>query len=168
MSIARTAADKEEETELNYLRDVADRSGADAAQTLAELARRVSVARRPWAAARRMAADARVTALRALREGPGVIAGRRGAWRPALAAVPVLVLAAAFAYAAARGGLISGKPSLGGSYRGPARLNGHFRIPVSQARRGRRCRPPGPRDGMALAARARSRRPTPGPPPARS
>jgi hypothetical protein len=47
MSIARTAVGKEEEGELNYLRDVADRSAADAAQTLAELARRVSSLREP-------------------------------------------------------------------------------------------------------------------------
>ncbi len=110
MSIARTAAGKEEEAELSYLRDAADRSAADAAQTLAELARRLSVARRPGEAVRRATAVARAAALRALRQGPGVIAGRRGAWRPALAAIPVLVLAAALAYAAARRKVISEIP----------------------------------------------------------
>ncbi len=99
MSI-RTAAAREEEAELNDLRDQADRAAAEAAQALAELVRRVNVARRLGEAARGLTAEARVTALRALREGP--VAGQRGAWRLALAAVPVLALAAALAYAAAR------------------------------------------------------------------
>jgi hypothetical protein len=105
MSI-RTAAAREEEAELNELRDQADRVTAELAQTLTELTRRITVVRRPGAAARRLTADARVTALRALREGPGSLAGQRGAWRPALAAIPVFAVAAALGYAAYRGKLI--------------------------------------------------------------
>ena len=105
MSVVRTAAEREEEAELNALRGEADRSAAEAARTLAELSRRITAVRRPATTARRLAADARVTALRAVRGGPGSIAGRRGAWRPVLAAIPVLVVAAALAYAASRGKL---------------------------------------------------------------
>lgn len=102
MSI-RTAAAREEEAELNELRDQVDRATAELAQTLAELTRRISVLRRPGGAARRLTADARVTALRALHGGPGsTTAGQRGAWRPALAAIPVAVLTAALGYAAYR------------------------------------------------------------------
>jgi hypothetical protein len=100
----RTAAEREEERELNSLRDQAGRSTADAAQTLAELTRRLKSAGHPQAAARQLAANARVTALRAVREGPGKIAGQRGARRLALAAIPVLLIAAAaLAYAATQG-----------------------------------------------------------------
>jgi hypothetical protein len=106
MSLIRTAAEREEEAELNYLRDQADRSTAEAAQILAELTRRVNVARRPGKAASRLATDARVAALRAVREGPGKIAGQRGAWRLVLAAIPVLTLAAVLGYAAVRGKLM--------------------------------------------------------------
>lgn len=104
MSI-RTAAAREEEAELNELREQADRATAELAQTLTELTRRITVVRRPGAAARRLTADARVTALRALREGPGSLAGQRGARRQVLAAIPVAALAAALAYAAYRGKL---------------------------------------------------------------
>ncbi len=108
MSIPRTAAVKEEEAQLNDLRDQADRSAAEAARTLAELTGRLAAVGRPGDAARRLAADARVTALRAVRQGPGKIAGQRGAGRLALAAVPVLVVAVALAYAA-RGQLAPAK-----------------------------------------------------------
>jgi hypothetical protein len=84
-------------------RDEADRTAAEAAHTLAELNRRLTAVRRPREAARRLAADARVTALRAVREGAGMIAGQRGAWRPVLAAIPVLAAAAVLAYATPRG-----------------------------------------------------------------
>jgi hypothetical protein len=113
MSLIRTAAEREEEAELNDLRDQADRSTAEAAQILAEMTRRITVVRRPGQAARRLTADARVAALRVLREGPGGIAGQRGAWRPVLAAIPVLTLVAVLAYAAARGKLIPPKIKFG-------------------------------------------------------
>jgi hypothetical protein len=124
MSATRGAAALEEQAELRILRDEADRSAAEAARTLAELTGRLAVVGHPGKVARRMAAGARVTALRALREGPGRIAGQRGAWRPALAAIPVLALAAALAYAAARGKLRTEKSaSPGSSLAGlPARL----------------------------------------------
>jgi hypothetical protein len=109
MSLIRTAAEREEEAELNDLRDQADRSTAEAAQILAEMTRRITVVRRPGQAVRRLTADARVAALRFLRQGPGGIAGQRGAWRPVLAAIPVLTLVAVIAYAAARGKLIPPK-----------------------------------------------------------
>jgi hypothetical protein len=90
---SRGAASIEEQAELTSLRDAADRSTAEVARTLAELTERLA-ANRPKAVAKRLAANARVTALRAVREGPGKIAGQRGARRLALAAIPVLVLAA--------------------------------------------------------------------------
>jgi hypothetical protein len=108
MSI-RTAAAREEAAELNELRDQADRAAAELAQTLGELTRRISVVRRPGQAARRLTADARVSALRTLHGGPGSTAGQRGAWRPALAAIPVIALAAALGYAACRGKLAPAK-----------------------------------------------------------
>ena len=46
MSI-RTAAAREEEAELNELREQADRATAELAQTLTELTRRITVVRRP-------------------------------------------------------------------------------------------------------------------------
>lgn len=98
----RSAADREEQAQLNTLRDQADRSAAEAAHTLAELTSRLS-AGHPKAVARRLAEDARVTARRAVREGPGMIAGQRGARRLALTAIPVLLIAAALTYAALRG-----------------------------------------------------------------
>ncbi len=108
MSI-RTAATREEEAELNELREQAKLATAELAQTLTELTRRITVVRRPGAAARRLTADARVTALRALREGPGSFAGQRSAWRLALAAIPVVAVAAALGYAAYRGKLVPAK-----------------------------------------------------------
>jgi hypothetical protein len=103
MSIIRTAATREEEMELSDLRAQADRTTAAAAQALAELTRRITAARRPREVARRLTADAGVAVLRALGETPGKIVAKRGAWRPALAAIPVLAVAAALAYAAAQG-----------------------------------------------------------------
>lgn len=95
MSIVRTAAVKEEEAQLNHLRDQADRTAAEAARTLEELTGRLAAVGRPGEAARRLATDARVTALRAVRR-------QRGAKRLTLAAIPVLAVAAALVYAAAR------------------------------------------------------------------
>ena len=108
MSI-RTAAEVEEEAELNELRDQADRAAAEVAQTLAELTNRIVVGLRPGEVARRLTAQARVIVLRALREGPGSFVGQRGAWRLALAAIPVFALAAALGYAAYRGKLTPAK-----------------------------------------------------------
>ena len=97
-----TAADREEDAELNDLRDQAERAAAEAARTLAELTSRLS-AGHPKAVARRLAGHARVTARRAAREGPGKIAGQRGAKHLALTAIPVLLVAAALAFAAIQG-----------------------------------------------------------------
>lgn len=102
MSVIRTAATREEEMELNDLRAQADRTTAETAQALAELTRRITAVRRPGEAARRLTADARVAALRTLREGSGKIVGQRRAWRLALAAIPLLAVVAALAYAAAQ------------------------------------------------------------------
>lgn len=96
MSAARNrgAASFEEQAELTSLRDEADRSTAEVARTLTELTERIAAASHPKAVARRLAVNARVTALRAVREGRGKLAGHPGARRLALAAVPVLLLAA--------------------------------------------------------------------------
>jgi hypothetical protein len=93
VSPVRTAAEREEQAELIMLREQADRTADEVAQTLAELTRRIDVVRRAGEAARRIRADARGTALRALRQGPRAIAGQPGVRRVALAAAPVLVLA---------------------------------------------------------------------------
>jgi hypothetical protein len=119
VSLTRTAAEREEEAELNELRGEADRTAAEAARTLAELTRRIGEVRRPGEAARRLVADARVTALRKVREGTGGLAGRRGARPLALAAIPVLAVAAV-TYAAVRG-KIRFKPPNGGLLRPPPR-----------------------------------------------
>lgn len=103
MSVPHGAAAREERAELISLRDEADRSVAEVARTLAELTGRVASVRHPGNTARRLAAQVRVTALRAVREGPGQIADQRGAWRLALAAVPVIAVAAVIAYAAVSG-----------------------------------------------------------------
>jgi hypothetical protein len=100
VSPVRTAADREEQAELAMLREQADRTADEVAQTVAELSRRIDVLRRPSETARRMTADARAAAVRALRQAPQ-IAGQPGVRRAALAAVPVLALAA-FASAARR------------------------------------------------------------------
>lgn len=89
----------EEQAELAILRDQADRSAAAAARTLAELNRRLTRASRARAKARGLAAGARVTAARVLREGPGTTDGQRGAaWRAALAVLPVILAAGALVY----------------------------------------------------------------------
>ena len=90
-----TAAEFEEQAELKELREQADQTAAEAAQTLAELAARLADAAQPRAMARRLAAVGRGTGGRALRQVPGKIAGQRGARRTALAAIPVLAVAAA-------------------------------------------------------------------------
>ena len=90
-----TAAEVEEQAELTELRDQADGTAAEAARTLAELGARLADAADPGAMARRLAAAGRGAAARALREVPGKIAGQRGPRRTALAAIPVLAVAAA-------------------------------------------------------------------------
>lgn len=97
MSATHGAAAHEEQTELGNLRAEADLSAAEVARTLTELTGRLA-AGHPKALARQFAANARQTALRAVREVPGKVAGQRGAKRLALAAVPVLLLAAAAAF----------------------------------------------------------------------
>lgn len=87
-----SAATVEEQAELRELRDQADRTTAEAARTLAELAARLASAREPGVMARRLAAGARGAAVRSFRGVPGKIAGQRGAGRTALAAVPVLAV----------------------------------------------------------------------------
>ena len=90
-----TAAEFEEQAQLKELRDQADRTAADAAQTLAELGARLADAAQPGAVAWRLAAIGRGAAKRALRKVPGEIAGQRRAGRVALAAIPALAIAAA-------------------------------------------------------------------------
>ena len=90
-----TAAEFEEQAELKELREQADQTAAEAAQTLAELGARLTDAAQPGAMARRLAAAGRGAAVRALRQFPGEIARQRGARRTALAAIPVLAVAAA-------------------------------------------------------------------------
>jgi hypothetical protein len=109
MSLPRTAAEKEEEAELNALRDQAQLSALEAGRTLAEVSRRLTIAAHPGKMLRRRVADARVAAFRALPWEPGKIAGQRGARRLALAAIPVFVVAVAYAYTVARGKADYGK-----------------------------------------------------------
>jgi hypothetical protein len=90
-----TAAEFEEQAQLKELRDQADQTAAEAAQTLAELGTRLTDAARPGGLARRLAAVGRSAGTRALREVPAGIAGQRGARRAALAAIPVFAVAAA-------------------------------------------------------------------------
>lgn len=97
MNPPRTAASKEEAAELSQLSATADHEAAEAAHILTELSGRLAQARQPGAMARRLTGQARASAIGLLREGPGKIAGQRGAKRAALAAIPVLVLAAAIA-----------------------------------------------------------------------
>jgi hypothetical protein len=88
------AASTEEQAALEALRAQADRTGEEAAQTLAELAGRLADAGNPRNLARRLAADARRNAARAVRAAPRKLVGQRGATRAALAAVPVLAAVA--------------------------------------------------------------------------
>ncbi len=101
------AATVEEQAGLQELRDRADRTTAEAARTLTELTGRLAQARQPGAMARRLTADARTAAARTLREGPGKLAGQRGARRAALGAIPVLALVVAVALARQRGYVVS-------------------------------------------------------------
>jgi thioredoxin-like negative regulator of GroEL len=103
VSARHGASSVEEQAALEALRAQADRTGEEAAQTLAELAGRLADAGNPRNLVRRLAADARRNALRSVRGIPGKLVGqRRGATRAALAAVPVLVLAAGVAIAVVR------------------------------------------------------------------
>lgn len=90
-----TVATVEEQAELRMLRDQADETAAEAARTLAELAARLVGAAHPGPMARRLTAVGRGAAVSALREVPGKIAGQSGARRAAVAAIPVLAVAAA-------------------------------------------------------------------------
>ena len=81
-----TAAETEERAEVELLRERADRTGREAAQTLAELAARLAAARDPRAIARRLAAQAS----RRVRAAVTAMPDNRTARRAAVAAVPVL------------------------------------------------------------------------------
>jgi len=96
------ATSTEEQATLEALRAQADKTGEEAAQTLAELAGRLADAGNPRNLARRLAADARRNAARAVRDVPGKLAGQRGATRAALAAVPVLAVVAVIVVARRR------------------------------------------------------------------
>lgn len=100
MTASGGAANVEEQATLEALRAQADKTGEEAAQTLAELAGRLVDAGNPRNLARRLAADARRNAVRTARDVPRKLAGQRGATRAALAAV--LVLAAGTAIVARR------------------------------------------------------------------
>jgi len=105
VSTRNSAAALEEQTEIRELRDRADRTTAEAARTLAELTARVAAARDPGTMARRLTARAKDVAARALGEVPGKFASQPGAKRTALAAIPVLAVAAAMIVAYRRGHL---------------------------------------------------------------
>jgi hypothetical protein len=83
-------ASVEEQATLEALRAQADKTGEEAAQTLAELAGRLADAGNPRNLARRLAADARRNTIRTARDIPRKLACQRCATRAALAAVPVL------------------------------------------------------------------------------
>ena len=112
MSTRDSATALEEEADLRELRDRADRTTAEAARTLAELTARLAVARDPGAMARRLTARTRDVANRALREVPGKFASQSSARRAALAAIPVLAVAAATIVAYRRGYLPPRLPHL--------------------------------------------------------
>lgn len=95
MTARHGAANAEEQATLEALRAQADKTGEEAAQTLAELAGRLADAGNPRNLARRLAADTRRNAVRAARDIPGRLAGQRGAARAALAAVLILAAGAA-------------------------------------------------------------------------
>lgn len=97
MSGPLRAAALEEQAELKSLRDAADRSAADLAQTVAELTGRLATARQPKQAARWLAARARVAVPREFGAGWARTGGRSAV----LVIVPVLVVVAA-GYAATR------------------------------------------------------------------
>jgi hypothetical protein len=102
VSARHGAATAGEQARIEELRAQVDRTGEEAAQTLAELAERLADAGNPRNLVRRLAADARHNALRSVRGIPGKLVGQRGATRAALAVVPVLVLAAGVAIAVVR------------------------------------------------------------------
>lgn len=87
-SVPGTAAAREEHAELEQLRNRADQTAQDAAQTLGELTGRLAEAGNPRALARQAALRMR-----------GRLDGHRRAVRMALAAVPALVLLAGAAIA---------------------------------------------------------------------
>jgi hypothetical protein len=119
VSPIRTAAEREEQAELAMLREQADRTADEVARTVAELSRRAGIVRRPGPTARRMAAEAAATAVRAIRQAPRQVAGQPGVRRAALAAVPVLALAA-FTYAAAHGKITISYPERARAFARPA------------------------------------------------
>jgi hypothetical protein len=103
VSAQHGAASAEEQARIEELRAQVDKAGEEAARTLAELTGRLADAGNPRNLARNLAAEARQSALRAVREIPGKLASRRGATRAALATVPLLaVLGAAVAVARRR------------------------------------------------------------------
>lgn len=119
------AAAFKERAELAELRDRADRTGQEAAQTLAELAARLADARDPRAMARRLAAKARHAATRTIRDVQGKLSGPRGAKHAALAAIPVVGMLAV-AVAAHRRGWLPSKPAIpNGRALRPRRLPSH-------------------------------------------
>jgi septal ring factor EnvC (AmiA/AmiB activator) len=101
----RGAAAIEEHAELEQLRARADRTGQEAAQTLAELAGRLAQARQPQAIARRLSARARHEAARAAKRMRAALAEHRTVKRAALAAVPVAGVLVVSAVAHRRGWL---------------------------------------------------------------
>jgi hypothetical protein len=122
-----SAASLEERAMLEALRARADRTGQEAAQTLAELAGRLAEARDPQAISRALAAQARrgrALAIRAARERLAAkpraahavravrseLTGSRGAKRVALAAIPALGMLTAGIVARRRGWLWHSPP----------------------------------------------------------
>lgn len=96
-----TAADREERTELGELRERADQTAREAAQTLGELAERLTDAGNPRVLARRASANARHALgeasgkLRAELDGvPGRLRAQSPVVRAALTAAPVIALLA--------------------------------------------------------------------------
>jgi hypothetical protein len=87
--------------EREHVRDLSVRELT--AQLGEQLAIRLAAAREPGAVARRLAVRTLDVTARALGEVPGKLAGQRGARRPALAAIPVLSVAAPVIVAYRRG-----------------------------------------------------------------
>jgi hypothetical protein len=97
----------EEHAELEELRDRANRTGQEAAQTLAELAGRLAQARHPRAIARRLSDRARHEAARARKRVRAALADHRAVKQAALAAIPVAGVVAVTMVAHRRGWLPS-------------------------------------------------------------
>lgn len=97
------AAAFEENAELEELRDRADETGREAAQTLAELTGRLADARDPKVVTRRLAARARHTMASARQRMPDNLAVSRGVKRAVLAGFPALGLLALAVVARHRG-----------------------------------------------------------------